>query len=1651
MATINASSSADIIVPSNNGDTYRGLGGDDTYIISNAVNGDVTIVDTVGTNTIQLVDGLSISSTKFAADSVKLTLSNGSTVTVNGADNFTFEIGGNETSGTTGSSVDYAGLASAMGVASLPTGSTISDGTGGTISGTSVGASATYTLSASANTVAEGGSITYTVTASSAPTSDVTLTYSVVGNDLGGAATSATADDIVSLSGSVTIASGSTSTTFSITPNTDESNEGLEGIKVSLLDSDNAVVGSHTASISNTTAAAATTSNLTTGVDTIAAGSGDNTIGGTITAANGVGSTAQPGDVIDGGAGTDVLKLSLAGTLTGDHTISGLEVSNVEEIQVNGFQTDNGQDYTLDMTLMTGVDTIGLVASSATNDLTISNIPNLMTVNAKQGGGDLTVTYLATTVVGTADAQQINVNNYTGALLSIAGVETVTIDSSGVKSTITALTTTSMTSLTVTGDALLTVTNAIENGTTSIDATGSTGGVTLTLTPTAATGVTFAGSEAADTLIVGGSLSLLTPIDGNGGVDTVSISDGATLTSLTGTMLTDIEVLAASATDTDQYNTSYTPGITAVASSAATDSITSTQVTFSYMDAENSTATISGTEDVTLSLAVDGAADVGNITVGLATQASLTNADIVANDYETINLTGGVLTATGVTISIFGGTDLSVLNVSGGKITVSAWNGGTLITNIDASASAAFVMPSSPATTLADTVTGGAGNDTLYGGAKVSTVSGGAGNDTLYGGASGDTIEGGAGNDTILGQAGSDIISGGAGNDIIENDVVANFEDLASPDVIDGGEGTLDIVNFGSNVNWTIAAEDLSIKNIERITFDSTGNASITLNDAVYTNAGETNLDIRDTEGTGTFTVVASALSAANSVTVTTSGAAIVDTITGGAGDDTLKVTTNATGSWATTDTFTGGKGTDEMIITVGNAALAQATQTGVTAVEKITFIGTASNASNWTLADATFVTTTLAAVRGVVDASGMTGSGVLTFVGSAEDDSPITLTGGRGNDILTGTSTAAAVDIISGGAGNDTIDGDAGIDNLSGGEGNDIFNVTINGDFIGLTSAETVDGGTGTDTLAFNDDTSSATIAAADLANISGIEIISIAGNDAAAITLSDSVFTANGSSSLRISRDDDTVVNFTVNAGGLSSANSLDVRPADGGSSTDILTLGAGDDTVRYSDGAHFDTADVINGGAGTDTLLVLQAGNAHSATYTNVSNIEAITYTQVNGGTVGGTLADGNFVSLTLAPVSGVGLTTALTFDGTAENDSSIKLTGGTAGDTLTGTDTTTKGDTIQGNGGADTIDGSKGGDILTGGAGADIFTYNAVADSNTGAQDSITDFLSGTDGLAITLDYSSSTQDTTITADVTTAKTSKTLVQDSFTGERGQTVYSTDDSTLYINYNNDNLVTSLDYAIGINAGATATTTVADADITWTIKGGSGADIITGNVNADTIEPGAGIDTINSGRGADTLTLTADGADDVIRLQTNELYTDGTSVDNGSVAVDAVTSFLVGASGDQVEISLAAIEAMSGVIDLIDPGNAANSTAAGDTMVITDGGTGTYNLSGATTSIIVSVQAVGTLGEAGLEDLIEDNAANELIASGAQAVGDAYLFLADDSSDSALYLAVVGTAIADNGAITADDVQLVKLITFTDNAATQSYHADNFEIIA
>jgi Tol biopolymer transport system component len=57
-----------------------------------------------------------------------------------------------------------------------------------------------------------------------------------------------------------------------------------------------------------------------------------------------------------------------------------------------------------------------------------------------------------------------------------------------------------------------------------------------------------------------------------------------------------------------------------------------------------------------------------------------------------------------------------------------------------------------------DTLDGGPGNDTLYGGNAKDTLIGGSGNDTLYGGPSSDFLIGGPGRDHIYGQAGADAI-----------------------------------------------------------------------------------------------------------------------------------------------------------------------------------------------------------------------------------------------------------------------------------------------------------------------------------------------------------------------------------------------------------------------------------------------------------------------------------------------------------------------------------------------------------------------------------------------------------------------------------------------------------------------------------------------------------------------------------------------------------------------------------------------------------------------------------------------------------------------------------------------------------------------------
>ena len=89
-----------------------------------------------------------------------------------------------------------------------------------------------------------------------------------------------------------------------------------------------------------------------------------------------------------------------------------------------------------------------------------------------------------------------------------------------------------------------------------------------------------------------------------------------------------------------------------------------------------------------------------------------------------------------------------------------------------------------------DTLTGNAGEDVLYGGSGNDTIDGGDDNDSLFGGAGDDTIDGGDGADFIFGGTGDDALTGGAGNDALHgglgDDVLAGG---LGDDVLDGGEG----------------------------------------------------------------------------------------------------------------------------------------------------------------------------------------------------------------------------------------------------------------------------------------------------------------------------------------------------------------------------------------------------------------------------------------------------------------------------------------------------------------------------------------------------------------------------------------------------------------------------------------------------------------------------------------------------------------------------------------------------------------------------------------------------------------------------------------------------------------------------------------------
>ena len=199
----------------------------------------------------------------------------------------------------------------------------------------------------------------------------------------------------------------------------------------------------------------------------------------TITAAAG---NINNGDSISGGLGTDTLNA----THTAATTITPTKLDSVEKI----FWTQTTNAGGLALTNATGVTEAWVKASTAA--ATISDLVKTITIGVEGAATDATFTFKAAEVSGTADVATLALKgaNATGAV-TIDGVETLNIVTSGTASTVASLAASTLKDVKISGDVggsilfasttLKTVDASAVNGSgVSVDVKAATAGVTVT-------------------------------------------------------------------------------------------------------------------------------------------------------------------------------------------------------------------------------------------------------------------------------------------------------------------------------------------------------------------------------------------------------------------------------------------------------------------------------------------------------------------------------------------------------------------------------------------------------------------------------------------------------------------------------------------------------------------------------------------------------------------------------------------------------------------------------------------------------------------------------------------------------------------------------------------------------------------------------------------------------------------------------------------------------------------------------------------------------------------------------------------------------------------------------------------------------------------
>lgn len=779
---------------------------------------------------------------------------------------------------------------------------------------------------------------------------------------------------------------------------------------------------------------------------------------------------------------------------------------------------------------------------------------------------------------------------------------------------------------------------------------------------------------------------------------------------------------------------------------------------------------------------------------------------------------------------------------------------------------------------------GRGGNDHIYGGAGADTLKGGTGDDVIYSGLGADTIDGGANDDTVdyrySGAAVQvNLANGGNTGGDAEGDTITAVENVTGSgfaDTLTGAAGANTLVGGGGNdrldggggtdmlVGGT--GDDLYIVDVST--------------DAVVEGADE---------GADTVQSSVSFTLGANIERLTLTGGAITGTgnaldnvITGTAGNNTLSGNdgNDTLDGGAGNDVLVGGRGNDTYVVdTTGDVASEQAGEGADTVRTTLNAFTLGANLEN------------------------------LTFDGTG---------------VFAGTGNAEA-NVITGGAGNDTLDGRANADTLVGGGGDDAYVVDNAGDVVTEQADEGVDGVTASVSYTLSANVENLTLATGATNGTGNALDNRIIGNGAA-----NRLTGGGGADYLNGGAGNDTL------AGGTGD----DSYVVDASGDTVTEALDEGTDLVLSSASAYTLSANVENltltgsksiSGTGNALANVL-IGNSANNTLRGEAGNDTLNGGKGSDRLIGGTGDDTYIVDATgdvVTEQAGEGTDTVRTALSAYTLGANIENLGYGGSSSFTGTGNAAD-NVITGGTGNDTLDGKGGADTLDGGLGNDIYVIDNVGDVilDSGGIDTMQTIFNaatlsaGLENLTFigTGDFTGTgnAANNVITGRAGNDRLDGAAGRDTLIGGTGNDTYIVDDSgdvvTEAANGGTDAVeASSAAYTLGANVETLSYTGTGNFAGTGnalanTIRGGAGKDTLDGAAGDDMLTGFGGDDTYITDSALDVVTEAAGGGTDTVR-STAASYTLGADVENivlaGSGAINAtgnaLGNMLTGNSGN------------------------------------------------------------------------------------------------------------------------------------------------------